>query len=65
MKKKLIKLKNLLFSIKGKAIIRHILTAIGGLLVGYGYIDESAVEGLIGAIMSIYGVLLSLKDKEK
>jgi hypothetical protein len=65
MKEKLMKLKGIIFSEKGKGIVRHILTAIGGLLMGYGYIDESAVEGLIGAIMTIYGVILSFKDKEE
>jgi hypothetical protein len=65
MKERLKKLKDIIISEKGKAIVRHILTAIGGLLIGYGHIDESVLEGLIGAIMTIYGVGLSIKNKEK
>jgi hypothetical protein len=59
------KIKDFIFSEKGKSILRHIITAIGGVLVAFGYIDESALEALIGAIMTIGGVVLSFKDKEK
>jgi hypothetical protein len=64
MKKRLMRLKEIILSEKGKAIMRHTLTAIGGLMVGYGYIDESAIESIIGAIMTIYGVMLSFKEKD-
>jgi hypothetical protein len=59
------KIKDFIFSEKGKSILRHTITAIGGVLVALGYIDESALEALIGAIMTIGGVVLSFKDKEK
>jgi len=59
------KIKDFIFSERGKSILRHIITAIGGVLVAFGYIDESALEALIGAIMTIGGVVLSFKDKEK
>jgi hypothetical protein len=59
------KIKDFIFSEKGKSVLRHSLTAIGGVLVALGYIDESALEALIGAIMTIGGVVLSFKDKEK
>jgi hypothetical protein len=58
------KIKDLILSDRGKVIIRHTLTAIGGLVVGLGVIDESALEALIGAILTIYGVVLSFIDKE-
>jgi hypothetical protein len=59
------KFKDFIFSEKGKSILRHSLTSIGGVLVALGYIDESSLEALIGAIMTISGVVLSFKDKEK
>lgn len=59
------KLKELFGSEKGKSIIRHTLTAIGGVLVALGYIDESVLEALIGALLTISGVILSFKDKEE
>jgi hypothetical protein len=65
MKEKIKKIKEAILSEKGKGILRHIMTAIGGLLVAFGYIDESALEAIIGAILTLYGVGLSLKDKEK
>lgn len=58
------RLKTILSSEKGKSIIRHSLSAIGGLLVGYGFIDESVLEGLIGSIMTILGIFLSFKHNE-
>jgi hypothetical protein len=58
------KIKDLILSERGKAILRHTLTAIGGLVVGLGIIDESVLESLIGAIITIYGVVLAWKDKE-
>ena len=59
------KFKDFIFSEKGKSVLRHSFSAIGGVLVALGYIDESALEALIGAIMTIGGVILSFKDKEK
>ena len=50
---------------KYKAIVRHILTALGGILLTMGHFDESIIEGTIGGIMTLYGVVLSLYDKNK
>jgi hypothetical protein len=59
------KIKEFILSERGKSVIRHTITAIGGVLVALGYIDESVLESVIGAIMTIAGVVLSFKDKEK
>jgi hypothetical protein len=59
------KIKEFILSEKGKGVLRHTLTAIGGVLVALGYIEESALEALIGAVLTIYGVVLSFKDKDK
>ena len=46
-------------------LVRHILTAGGGYLVAKGMIDEGSVETLVGAIITIAGVVWSAIAKKK
>tara|TARA_B100001287_G_scaffold246423_1_gene224358 strand:+ start:226 stop:396 length:171 start_codon:yes stop_codon:yes gene_type:complete len=46
-------------------LIRHGLTAVGGVCVTLGYIDEEIVPELIGALMTIVGVVWSYQAKKK
>jgi hypothetical protein len=46
-------------------IIRHGLTAVGGVLVTLGYIDEDIIPEVIGAVMTLVGVIWSYQDKKK
>jgi hypothetical protein len=45
------------------AIIRHLLTALGGVLVTRGTLDSAGLETVIGAIMAILGVVWSTTHK--
>lgn len=38
------------------SLFRHILTTLGGFLVGKGYLDATAAPELIGALVTIAGV---------
>jgi hypothetical protein len=44
-------------------IIRHILTFAGGYLAGQGLIDEGQIEVVVGAIITIIGVIWSALQK--
>jgi|TARA_B100000497_G_C7666965_1_gene402163 hypothetical protein len=46
-------------------LIRHGLTAVGGVLVTLGYIDEDIIPEVIGAVMTLVGVIWSYQDKKK
>ncbi len=46
-------------------IIRHILTFAGGIIVLNGHIDDSMLQEIIGASMSIIGLVASIFDKDK
>lgn len=46
-------------------LARHVLTAIGGILVAQGIIDQSAVEGVTGALATLGGVVWSVIQKKK
>lgn len=46
-------------------IVRHVLTAGGGYVVGAGYISASSMPETVGAIMTIIGVVWSLISKKK
>lgn len=46
-------------------IARHLLTLAGGYLVAKGTIDAAAAETLVGAGVSIVGVVWSVLDKRK
>ena len=44
-------------------IVRHVLTAAGGIAVTKGYIDESALVAGVGAFIALAGVIWSIIDK--
>lgn len=44
-------------------IVRHILTALGGIAVTKGYLDESALVSGVGALVALAGVIWSIVDK--
>ena len=44
-------------------VVRHLLTAAGGYLVAQGALDAAAAETLVGAGVSIVGVVWSVWDK--
>lgn len=45
-------------------LIRHGLTFIGGLVVAKGYIDESSVMEIVGALMTLLGSVWSVSSKK-
>lgn len=44
-------------------IVRHVLTAAGGIAVTKGYLDESALVAGVGALVALAGVIWSIIDK--
>jgi hypothetical protein len=48
-----------------QGIVRHGLTFIGGILVSKGYIDESSLSEMIGALMTLSGIFWSIYLKKK
>ena len=44
-------------------IIRHVLTAVGSILVIKGYTDEVTTTTAIGAIITAVGAIWSIVDK--
>jgi len=46
-------------------VIRHILTAGGGALVARGLVAQTDVEALVGAVITIIGVVWSALAKKK
>lgn len=46
-------------------VVRHILTFAGGVLVTMGYLDQGTATQLSGALMTIFGVVWSIKEKSK
>ena len=46
-------------------LVRHTLTAVGGVLVTKGTIDQSTLETVIGGIVAIVGALWSVFSKKK
>jgi hypothetical protein len=47
------------------SIIRSVLMAVGGILVTLGYMDESTVSTVIGAILSVLTAIWGATDKLK
>lgn len=47
------------------ALIRHLLTFIGGSLITLGWLDEATVQALIGAGTTLVGILWSFWDKKE
>ena len=46
-------------------IVRHILTALGGVLVTKGVVDEGTMTTAVGAIATLVGVVWSFLAKKK
>jgi hypothetical protein len=47
------------------AVIRHLLTAFGGIAVAKGYVDSATLETVVGAILTLICFGWSLADKKK
>lgn len=45
-------------------LLRHILTAAAGFLVGSGYIPATSVEGVVTAVATIATVIWSIVSKK-
>ena len=45
-------------------VIRHILTFLGGFAIAKGYISADTLPGLVGAVITIVGVVWSAIDKK-
>lgn len=45
------------------AIIRHLLTSIGAVMVAKGYADSGTTEAIIGGVLAVVGLALSWRDK--
>jgi hypothetical protein len=45
------------------AVIRHLLTFVGGVLVSLGWLDESTMQQLAGSLATVAGLLWSVWDK--
>lgn len=48
---------------KLEGVTRHVLTFIGGILVAKGVISEEIMIESVGIIISIIGLVLSIKNK--
>lgn len=46
-------------------VLRHILTFGGGYLVSDGVVNEGEVEALVGALVTLIGVLWSIWEKRR
>lgn len=46
-------------------VVRHAMTAIGGIFVFKGLLEESMLQELIGATLSLTGVIWSIVSKKK
>jgi len=52
-------------SAKLKGLIRHVATFVGGVLAALGYLDEGTSQEIIGAIVTIGGIIASWLAPEK
>jgi hypothetical protein len=48
-----------------EGIIRHSLTTVGGVLIAKGLIDDAILTEVIGAAITISGIVWSIIDKRK
>lgn len=46
-------------------LVRHILTGVGGYLVGRGIIDQSTMLEVVGGVVALVGVVWSFVSPEK
>jgi hypothetical protein len=47
-----------------KGLIRHVLTFAGGLAIAKGWVNDSNVSEIIGAVMTIIGTVWSYTSKK-
>lgn len=45
------------------SLVRHGLTALGGVLAGMGYLDASQVEAVVGAVLVLVGAIAGALEK--
>jgi len=45
-------------------VIRHVFTAVGGIVIAQGYISDSAYTELSGAVLTLIGVVWSIVAKK-
>jgi hypothetical protein len=45
-------------------LVRHALTAIGGIVIAKGLASDGNVQEIIGALMTLAGVIWSIKSKK-
>jgi hypothetical protein len=48
---------------KTLAVIRHVLTGVGAVLIAKGWVEESAVQESIGFVLTLLGLIWSFSDK--
>jgi uncharacterized membrane protein len=48
---------------KWYSVIRHTLTAAGGILIAFGIVNETLVLEVSGAVIAILGVIWGIQDK--
>jgi hypothetical protein len=46
-------------------VLRHTMTAVGGILIAKGFIADGAWAELSGAALTLVGVIWSIVDKQK
>jgi len=45
-------------------VIRHVFTAVGGIVIAQGYISDSMYTELSGAVLTLIGVVWSITAKK-
>lgn len=45
-------------------IVRHFLTFVGGIVIVKGYMDDTVVTEVTGAVMTLVGAVWSVFDKK-
>lgn len=45
-------------------LVRHALTVVGGVLIAKGYLEESQMNELIGAALTLFGTGWSVASKK-
>jgi hypothetical protein len=48
---------------KWYSVIRHTLTAVGGILIALGVVDDTIVMEVSGAVLTVLGVIWGIQDK--
>lgn len=46
------------------SLARHVLTAGGVLLVSKGYVDAAAADALVGAGITVFGIIWAMLEKK-